>query len=67
MCMKKRSADILVTNGTILTMEESERQIINGAIAIDGDRIAAVGSSNEFADWKISKVIDAARAREAIA
>jgi len=58
--MKKRSADILVTNGTILTMEESERQIINGAIAIDGDRIAAVGSSNEFADWKISKVIDAA-------
>ena len=58
--MKKRSADILVTNGTILTMEESERQIINGAVAIDGDRIAAVGRTDEFADWKISKVIDAA-------
>ena len=58
--MKKRSADILVTNGTILTMEESERQIINGAVAIDGDRIIAVGRTDEFADWKISKVIDAA-------
>ena len=58
--MKKRSADILVTNGTILTMEESERQIINGAVAIDGDRIVAVGGTDEFADWKISKVIDAA-------
>ena len=58
--MKKRSADILVTNGTILTMEESERQIINGAVAIDGDRIVAVGRTDEFADWKISKVIDAA-------
>ena len=58
--MKKRSADILVTNGTILTMEESERQIINGAVAIDGDRIVAVGRTGEFADWKISKVIDAA-------
>jgi 5-methylthioadenosine/S-adenosylhomocysteine deaminase len=58
--MKKRSADILVTNGTILTMEESERQIVNGAVAIDGDRIVAVGRTDEFADWKISKVIDAA-------
>jgi len=58
--MKKRSADILVTNGTILTMEESERQIMNGAVAIDGDRIAAVASADEFADWQISRVIDAA-------
>jgi 5-methylthioadenosine/S-adenosylhomocysteine deaminase len=57
--MKPKSADILVTNGTVLTLDASVTEIINGAIAINQDTITAVGPANEFGDWHISQVIDA--------
>jgi len=57
--MKPKSADILVTNGTVLTLDAGDTEIINGAVAIAKDTITAVGPADEFADWSISRVIDA--------
>ena len=57
--MKLKSADILVTNGSVLTLDEDTTEIINGAVAIGQDAITAVGPANEFGDWSISRVIDA--------
>jgi 5-methylthioadenosine/S-adenosylhomocysteine deaminase len=57
--MKPKSADILVTNGTVLTLDADATEIINGAVAIGQDAITAVGPADEFGDWSISHVIDA--------
>jgi len=57
--MKPKSADILVTNGTVLTLDASDTEIINGAVAISKDAITAVGPADEFSDWSVSQVIDA--------
>jgi 5-methylthioadenosine/S-adenosylhomocysteine deaminase len=57
--MKPKSADILVTNGTVLTLDASDTEIINGAVAIGKDAITAVGPADEFSDWSATQVIDA--------
>jgi len=57
--MKPKSADILVTNGTVLTLDASDTEIINGAVAISKDALTAVGPADEFSDWSVSQVIDA--------
>jgi 5-methylthioadenosine/S-adenosylhomocysteine deaminase len=57
--MKPKSADILVTNGTVLTLDASDTEIINGAVAISKDAITAVGPADEFSDWSVSQFIDA--------
>ncbi|MBW2637860.1 MAG: amidohydrolase [Deltaproteobacteria bacterium] len=40
--------DILISGGTILTLDEKETKIEEGALAIKGDTIAAVGNSKEL-------------------
>jgi len=57
--MKPKSADILVTNGIVLTLDAGDTEIINGAVAIAKDTITAVGPADEFGDWSVSQVIDA--------
>jgi 5-methylthioadenosine/S-adenosylhomocysteine deaminase len=57
--MKPNSADILVTNGTVLTLDSGDTEIYNGAVAIDKDTIKAVAPADKFGDWSISKIIDA--------
>ena len=57
--MKPKSADILVTNGTVLTLDAGDTEIINGAVAIDKDTITAVGPADKFGAWSVSEVIDA--------
>jgi 5-methylthioadenosine/S-adenosylhomocysteine deaminase len=57
--MKPKSADILVTNGTVLTLDAGDTEIINGAVAIAKDTITAVGAADEFGDWSVSQEIDA--------
>lgn len=43
-----KQADLLITGGTVITMDE-ERQIIeNGTVAVTGDTFAAVGTEEEF-------------------
>jgi predicted amidohydrolase YtcJ len=48
--MKPKSADILVTNGTVLTLDAGNTEIINGAVAIAKDTITAVGL------WRMERI-----------
>ena len=57
--MKPKSADILILNGTILTMDANDRTLANGTVAITKDIITAVGPAEEFSDWSASEVLDA--------
>jgi 5-methylthioadenosine/S-adenosylhomocysteine deaminase len=51
-------ADILIHNGTILTMDEENTVILNGSLAVSGDTIRFVGTSSETA-MDASKTLDA--------
>ena len=54
------AADILITGGTVVTMDENHRVIENGAVAIRGDKIVAVGTKPEVARrYRGARVIDA--------
>ncbi len=57
--MKAKSADILVKNGTVLTLNANETEISNGAVAISKDTITAIGPAIDFSDWSASRFIDA--------
>lgn len=57
--MTQKSADILVTNGTVLTQDEGDTEIPNGAVAIGGETILAIGAAADFSDWQAAQVIDA--------
>lgn len=53
-------ADLLVTNGAVVTMDGQRRVIEGGAVAIRGDTIAALGPSAEVAArYTAVKTIDA--------
>ncbi len=54
-----KTADILIKNGTVLTMDSDETVIPDGAVAISGDRITGIGPSDQFADCRAAKVVDA--------
>ena len=55
-------ADILITGGTIITMDPNRRVIDDGAIALEADRIVAVGPREEVeSNYKSDRVIDAAK------
>lgn len=57
-----KRADILILNADyLISMDRSRRMISDGAMAIVGDRIAALGSTPELIkEWEGGKVIDAA-------
>jgi len=51
--------DILIQGGTILTVDEQRRIILDGALAIKRDRIVAIGKSSEvMQQYSGKKVID---------
>ena len=55
-------ADILITGGTVITMDAQRRVIEDGAVAIVGDRIVAVGPTAELRETYAPKqLIDAQR------
>lgn len=55
-------ADILITDGTVITMDPARRVIDDGAVAVVGNRIAAVGTTAELqARFRPREVIDARR------
>ena len=53
------SSDIIIQNGTVLTNDPAGKQHENGAVAIRGGIIVAVGPSTELYSWSASTVIDA--------
>lgn len=56
----KEKADLLVTNGTVVTMDGQRRVIEDGAVAVVGDSIVAVGPSAEIEGrYEGDKTIDA--------
>jgi 5-methylthioadenosine/S-adenosylhomocysteine deaminase len=44
-----REIDILITGGTVLTLDEKDTKHPEGAVAIDGDRIVGLGASSDLA------------------
>ena len=56
----KQKVDLLVTNGTVVTMDAKRDVIEGGAVAVNGDSIVAVGPTAELsAKYDAAKVIDA--------
>ena len=55
----EHTADLLVTNGWVLTLDGKGTEIKDGAVAVGGDRILAIGPSADFGDWEIGTAIDA--------
>jgi 5-methylthioadenosine/S-adenosylhomocysteine deaminase len=56
----KDKVDLLVTNGTVITMDAQRRVIENGAVAVRADSIVAVGASAEIAaQYDAAKILDA--------
>jgi cytosine/adenosine deaminase-related metal-dependent hydrolase len=53
-------ADIIITNGIVVTIDPQRRVIENGAVAIEKDRIVAVGTTEEvLAAHQAATIIDA--------
>lgn len=53
-------ADLLIRGGTVITMDPARRVIADGAVAVSGNAIVAVGPSAEIADaHPAAQVIDA--------
>ncbi len=58
--MAYESADMIIHNGILLTMNDQKQIIPNGAIAINGDTIVAVGSSADIMEkYHSNTIIDA--------
>jgi 5-methylthioadenosine/S-adenosylhomocysteine deaminase len=58
---QKKSIDLIVQNGTIVTMNEKRRVIENGAVAISNGEIVAVGTTQEINQKFSSKQIVSAQ------
>lgn len=58
----REPVDILITGGTVITMDSTRRVLDDGAVAITGDRIVAVGPTAELRErYQAREVIDAQR------
>ena len=56
-----RTVSLVVTNGQVVTMDGSRRVLPSGGVAVDGDRIVAVGTTDDLAArFRARQVIDAA-------
>ncbi len=57
---KKQTVDLIVRNGTVVTMDASKRLIENGAVVVDKDSIIAVGTAAEISQkYKAKQTVDA--------
>jgi 5-methylthioadenosine/S-adenosylhomocysteine deaminase len=58
--LAKEKVDLLVTGGTVVTMDAQRRVIEDGAVAVRGDAIVAVGTRAEIeSNYEAAKTIDA--------
>ena len=58
--MARLSADLLIASGWVLTLDRNDTRFENGAVAVVGNQIQAVGPEKDFRDWHIARRIDAA-------
>ena len=59
---QKQTADLIVSGGAIVTMDPQRRIIENGALAIKGDSIVAVGPASEItANYSAKTRLDSSR------
>ncbi|MFL6468407.1 MAG: amidohydrolase [Pyrinomonadaceae bacterium] len=57
----KEPVDLIISGGTIVTMDKGRRLIENGAVAIKGDQIVAVGTRVEvLGQYRARQIINAA-------
>ena len=52
-------ADLLIENGTIVTMDAGNRIIPGGAVAVEAGRIKALGPTGQFVQWQIAQILNA--------
>ena len=52
--------DLLLTNGSVITVDDERRVHEPGAVAIRGDRILAVGTPTDLDGYRSARVIDCA-------
>jgi 5-methylthioadenosine/S-adenosylhomocysteine deaminase len=57
--MHDDDADLIIHNGWVLTMDPGNRRITRGAVAIQGDRIKALGPMADFDHWRAGRRLDA--------
>ena len=50
--------DLLLTNGSVVTVDDERRVLEPGAVAVSGDRIAAVGAPEDFDRRQAERVVD---------
>ena len=50
--------DLLLTGGCVITVDDDRRVIDPGAVAIDGNRIIAVGTPAELSAYKAARVVE---------
>ena len=55
----EKPVDLLVRNGTVLTMDDQRTVIPDGAVAVAGQTIIAVGRGADFAQWQCAHTLDA--------
>jgi 5-methylthioadenosine/S-adenosylhomocysteine deaminase len=53
-----RRCDLLLTGGAVVTVDDERRILRPGAVAITGDRIAAVGPASELATLEAARTVD---------
>lgn len=56
---QNHNADIIIKNGTVLTINDSMEIIDNGVVVIKGNNIEAVGDTSLLDSYSAAKVIDA--------
>ena len=56
--MSNHTCDLLLTGGTVITVDAQRRIFDAGAVAVAGDRIVAVGDADDFVDWQADRRID---------
>ena len=54
---QKKAVDLIISGGTVVTMDANKRLILNGAVAVKADKIVAVNSAGEIARQFSSKQI----------